>query len=373
MTRLGSQPLSSGLIFLCALAVCLSLAAGTAAGSPPLASSSVGVDFSGLPANLSTAAAAGVGVARQQVIAGSDTDRLVQLTAAARLRLYPMLGLPRSEGPATDASAMAQFVTSFAQRYGPRGSFWKLHPELPYLPVLSYEIGNEPDITPTDPADETSLHYADPAAFAQVYETARSALHSVDPTALAVVGGVLDSGSVPLTAAERYLRAVGPADAIGYHPYLYDLATMERHTLALRRWLNANHKSGVPLNINEFGSFVDPSGALPGIASWGRQVAKYTEWALCTSSLGVTNVQAFWWGGVPGTDSDVWFSMFSAELAETALGSAYLAEARKLTTSGCPAPPARPRSKKSIGTAVGVSIGALHRRQHAKPRHSDSK
>ena len=93
---------------------------------------------------------------------------------------------------------MATFVTSFAQRYGRGGSFWAPHPELPYLPVESYEIGNEPDITPTTPADETSLHYADPAAYAPVYESARAALHQVDPAAQAVVGGMLDSGAIGL-------------------------------------------------------------------------------------------------------------------------------------------------------------------------------
>ena len=76
----------------------------------------LGVNFTGSPPDLATASAAGVGLARYQVIAGSNTDALVELTAAADLRLYPMMGLPRSQGAAADATAMAAFVTSFAQR-----------------------------------------------------------------------------------------------------------------------------------------------------------------------------------------------------------------------------------------------------------------
>jgi hypothetical protein len=91
------------------------------------------------------------------VIAGTNTDAVVELTAAARLRLYPMLGLPASHGAAADAAAMASFVSSFAQRYGAGGSFWAQHPDLPCLPVQSYEIGNEPDITPTQPAERSDL------------------------------------------------------------------------------------------------------------------------------------------------------------------------------------------------------------------------
>ena len=220
--------------------VCLQLLAaasvlpGSAAAADPISHDRLGVNFTGAPPDLATASAAGVGLARDQVIAGSNTDAVVSLTAAAHLRLYPMLGLPRSQGPAADAAAMATFVTSFAQRYGRGGSFWAAHPELPYLPVESYEIGNEPDITPTTPADSTSLHYADPNAFAQVYQTARAALHQVDPAAQAVVGGMLDSGAIGLDQAEWYLGAIGPMDAVGYHPYLYDVTTMEKDTLALR-------------------------------------------------------------------------------------------------------------------------------------------
>ena len=236
---------------------------------------------------------------------------------------------------------MAAFVTTFAQRYGRGGSFWAQHPDLPYLPVESYEIGNEPDITPTAPADETSLHYADPAAYAQVYESARAALHQVDPAAQAVVGGMLDSGAIGLDQAEQYLGAIGPMDAVGYHPYLYDVTRMEQDTLALRQWLDANGHAGVPLDLNEFGA---AAGVTAGPAAWGAQVAQYTQWALCTPGLGVEDVQAFWWGAIPIAATDPWFSMVDSGLSETPLGTAYLGEVQALTSQGCPAaaPPAPP-------------------------------
>ena len=309
----------------------------SAAAATPISPDSLGVNFTGSPPDLATASAAGVGLARDQVIEGTNTDAVVELTAAADLRLYPMLGLPKSQGAAADATAMAAFVTSFAQRYGPGGSFWAQHPELPYLPVESYEIGNEPDITPTEPADETSLHYANPADYAEVYEAARTALHQVDPTAQAVVGGMLDSGAITLDTAEQYLAAIGPMDAVGFHPYLYDVTTMEQDTTQLRQWLDANGDSNVPLDINEFGA---ADGVTPGIAAWGTEVAQYTQWALCTPGLNVENVQAFWWGGVPAPDTDPWFSMVDSELSETPLGADYLGEVQALTTQGCPAAPA---------------------------------
>ena len=261
MSRFGRALLALGCVCAQLLAAAV-VQSGSALAATPISSASFGVNFSNSPPDLATASAAGVGLAREEVIEGSNSDAVVELTAAAHLRLYPMLGLPRSQGPAADAVAMAAFVTAFAQRYGPGGTFWAQHPELPYLPVESYEIGNEPDITPTAPADQTSLHYADPAAYAEVYEAARTALHQVDPTAQAVVGGMLDSGSIGLDQIEEYLGAIGPMDAVGYHPYLYDVTTMEQDTLALRQWLNANGHAGVPLDVNEFG-------AAAGVTVWG--------------------------------------------------------------------------------------------------------
>ncbi len=182
-----------------------------------------------------------------------------------------------------------------------------------------------------------------------------------------MVGGVLDSADPAQADAEGYLRAIGAADAIGYHPYLYDLSAMQQDTLLLRQWLDANRKANVPLDINGFGSLLDPSGTLPSISAWGREVAKFTQWALCTPSLHVENVQPDWWGGTPGADADVWFGMYSSKLSPTPLGTAYLAAVKQLTTTGCPAPAAPRPPKRSIGSAART-VGSRERSQAARPR-----
>ncbi|HEY4829547.1 MAG TPA: hypothetical protein VIH85_22475 [Solirubrobacteraceae bacterium] len=358
------------------LIVALLLPANATAAAP-ISPDSLGVNFTGSPPDLATASAAGVGLARDQIIAGTNIDAVVELTAAAHLRLYPMLGLPKSQGAAADATAMAAFVTQFAERYGPGGSFWAQHPALPYLPVESYEIGNEPDITPTAPADQTSLHYANPADYAEVYEAARAALHQADPTGQAVVGGMLDSGAIGLAQAEQYLAAIGPMDAVGFHPYLYDMTTMEQDTTALRQWLDANGHAAVPIDINEFGA---GAGVTSGYAEWGTEVAQYTQWALCTPALHVEDVQAFWWGAIPAADADPWFSMVNSELSETPLGTDYLTEAASLTTQGCPvaapslaqaparaaSPAPKPKKAKRAGKA---RKSAAHAKPRRRPAH----
>ena len=147
---------------------------------------------------------------------------------------------------------------------------------------------------------------------------------------------------------------------------------MQHDTLALRRWLNDHKKANVPLDINELDSFSSP-GVLPGIAAWGSQVAKYTEWALCTPSLLVDNVQPYAWGAI-SSPYDPWYAMFTPTVKQTPYASAYLAEIRKLTTKGCPipatAPKRKPNSKGSIGLAVKVSRHIVHRKtSRARPTY----
>jgi hypothetical protein len=296
-------------------------------------SARLGVYSDDNPSDLRLASAAGVGLLRTN--ADLHSDAKVEFVAAARLRMYAILGLPRGGSPAGDAPKIARLVSAFAGRYGPYGVFWKQHPTLPYLPVQSFEIGNEPNVPLSFEPDSSTLQYGSPAGYAKVYEAARTALHRVDPTGKAVVGGMLDSGGVPLRTTEAYLAALGPIDAVGFHPYLYDEAAMERDTLALRRWLNAHGHAQTPIDVNEFAAAPHLG---PTIAVWGAEVAGYTHWALCTPGLGVETVIPFWWGATgyaTESPSFPWYPMVNPRMRLTPLGRDYLGMAKRLTTRGC--------------------------------------
>jgi len=321
------------------------------------------------PSDLSVASANGLGLVRIEAIQGTNMDAIVAWLAEAHLTLYPMLGLPCPAGtttcteqtqipPGTAASEMSQYITAFAQRYGPDGTFWSQNPTLPYEPITRYEIGNEPNIRMIWVQDETHLHwprpgnanFADMSDYAEVYEAARAALHTVQPSGVAVVGGLADSASygVDVNSDTSLLRALtrGAVDAVGYHPWTYDVsdALMIPDTLQLRDWMNTNGYSGVPLDVNEFGACA-VSGSSNGqscspaqsSATWGSVVASYTEWSLCTPWLHVANVQPFYWGGVYNTAQDVWLPLVNADGTVTAYGTDYFREAKSLTATGCPA------------------------------------
>ncbi len=342
---------------LLALAVSAVLGAGVATAGT-LSAQNFGVNVTTFsqkgqlgPSDLSAASASGLGIARVQLIQGGNADPVVALAASAHLRLDPMLGLPTQMTPSAAATAMAEYVTAFAQRYGPGGTFWSQNPQLPYLPVLSYEIGNEPNIPLQWIADDTNLHWTDPSAYAQVYEAARAALHQVDPTGVAaVVGGLADSASlgVDIPHDEEWLAALTPGtvDAVGYHPYTFDVSPslMQSDTEVLREWMNSNGMQGVPIDVNEVGACdVLPQDTLnTGCATsmssgaWGAFASSFTEWALCSPALNVESVQPEYWGDLSSTDTNAILALVSSEATLTPYGQDYLNEAQSLTSQGCP-------------------------------------
>src|ERR1700742_757740 len=111
--------------------------------------------------------------------------------------------------PASNAT-FATYATAFMKRYGPHGAFWKAHPKLPYVPVTTVEVWNEPD----------NLYdwgqHIDLQNYATMYEAVRTAVHRVDRSARVMTGGLAwTESSLP-----RMLKAFQgkPIHAVAVHP-----------------------------------------------------------------------------------------------------------------------------------------------------------
>jgi len=112
--------------------------------------------------------------------------------------------------PASNAT-FATYATAFMKRYGPKGAFWKGNPSLPYEPVTTVEVWNEPDNL-FDWGQHINL-----SAYAKMYEAVRTAVHRVDHSARVMTGGLAwTESSLP-----RMLKAFKgkPIDALAVHPY----------------------------------------------------------------------------------------------------------------------------------------------------------
>src|SRR5579864_1160334 len=61
--------------------------------------------------------------------------------------LHLKSGIYHTPLPPANNANFAAYATAFLHRYGAHGSFWANHANLPYLPVNTLELWNEPDNT----------------------------------------------------------------------------------------------------------------------------------------------------------------------------------------------------------------------------------
>jgi hypothetical protein len=191
---------------------------------------------------------------------------MVELSAAAAgLRWYPFIGYapltfrggagPRPTAPKR-APDYAAYAASLARRYGPDGSFWQEHPELPQLPVTTYEIWNEENSTAYWRPGHTA-----PERYAELYLAARAAIKRVQPGARVIVGGLAVGGSRSTMDEVLFLRrmfAHRPSlrrnlDAVGFHPYQRTVPEVYARIARLRRALDHLVGPQVPIEITEVG------------------------------------------------------------------------------------------------------------------------
>jgi hypothetical protein len=191
-------------------------------------------------------------------------DMIMSEMATARLRWEPTLAFaPRwAEGrrsnvihtstgrgiaflpPARNAT-FAAYATAFMKRYGPHGAFWKANRTLPYVPVTTVEVWNEPDNL-FDWGQHINL-----ADYARMYESVRTAVHRIDHRARVLTGGLAwTESSLP-----RLLKAFRgkSMDALAIHPYG---ATPSQSVKVARNALADMRRYGrgrTPVSANEYG------------------------------------------------------------------------------------------------------------------------
>lgn len=191
-------------------------------------------------------------------------DLIAGMLAAHGLRWLPIIDYTAAwdetvpgddHSPPKSVSDYYTYAAAVAARYGPGGSFWSENSNLPPRPVDNYEIWNEPD-----------SHYfwhptPDPAAYADLYASARAAILTVEPTARVIIGGLTSPPVFLASLLNAAPRIRGQIDGVAIHPYgptpEHVLDSVRTDRLAM----NADGMSTVPLYVTEFGWTTHPKGA----------------------------------------------------------------------------------------------------------------
>jgi len=196
----------------------------------------------------------------------AKTDRYVADAARHGMQVLPVLLMApnfRSTAPASNPkhgfypprnpNDMGAFAAVLAKRYGPGGDFWKQHPDLPDVPIRSWQVWNEPNL-PVYWADGPS-----PERYTELLKATAAGLRSVDPNADIVSAGLPYSSDRRTLSPEQFLRGMYAAGAQGsfttlaVHPYSDTVTRMVGALARMRRVLNAGGDNGVPIWVTEVG------------------------------------------------------------------------------------------------------------------------
>lgn len=300
----------------------------------------------------------------------SELDQRVVALAKNGLRWAPLLSFSPTWGSKVDGDYsaaparddyFAAFAAALAERYGNGGTFWSERPELPALPVASYEIWNEQN-------SDVYWRPGDAGTYANLYAAAHSSIHAVDDSARVVVGGLAASynGATPADEFLRKMLAARPSlkgniDAVGYHPYAATPEGVYANVAGFRRALDEMAGPGIPLQLTEIGwTTTDVSEA--------KRAEYIAELALTLtrSDCGIESFVPYSWIGpeLDANDREQWFGMVRENGSLKPSGVAYAAAANAMRGIAGTAP----SGTATICKADAKTAASTTRRRAAKPR-----
>jgi polysaccharide biosynthesis protein PslG len=237
-------------------------------------------------------------------------DRYMAALAHHRLQVLPILIDPprfRSSAPRRNARRglypprrardMGAFAARVAGRYGRRGTFWRDHPNLPKVPITSWQVWNEPNLPVYWRPRPSATGYA------RLLAAVAAGLRRADTRAEVVTAGVPQSiwrGSIPQRTFIRRLYAAGARrhfDTLGIHPYTDTHDELYAQLHAIRRIVR-RARDDAPLWITEIGWATQGPGSryTPGLDGQAQRL----QWLFKLvrderRSLGIRGVVYYMW------------------------------------------------------------------------------
>jgi polysaccharide biosynthesis protein PslG len=192
--------------------------------------------------------------------------------------------------------AWASFLRAAVDRYGAGGSFWRENPELPYRPVRNWEIWNEENIV--------TFGRAEPERFAPLLRVSGRTVHSADPEAKVILGGLFGRPLQipPNISSGEYLNRIYRArrvkqyfDGVALHPYVARVGAMRKQILNLRRIMRLHHDAGTPIYVTELGWGSDSFESRWERGLWGQAEALEEAFSMLAGHRLTWRIGGVWW------------------------------------------------------------------------------
>lgn len=183
----------------------------------------------------------------------SGTDGLVGTAAARHMRVLPVLisspdWAARSAGhlnsPPRHPSDYGRYAATLVERYGPSGSFWHEHPELPKMAIGHWQIWNEPSFQQFWSDQPWAPDYV------KLLRRARKAIKAADRHAKVVLAGLPNKS---WKALEKIYKAGGRGqfDVAAFHPFTDTVGGVKTILRRDRRVMAAHGDRRKPMFVTE--------------------------------------------------------------------------------------------------------------------------
>ena len=183
-------------------------------------------------------------------------DEVVLAAARRHLPVLPIVtGTPRWAGrtpgdetsPPRDNRTYTDFLRALVARYGPAGSLWAEHPDVPRQPIRAWQIWNEPNLTRywTPPRGQGFAR-----GYVKLLRAADRALKAADPGSRTILAGLPNESWTALRAIYRR-GGRGAFDAVALHPYTGKPRNVVKLAEFARREMRRAHDARTPIWITE--------------------------------------------------------------------------------------------------------------------------
>lgn len=233
--------------------------------------------------------------------------------------------------PPKSVADYAAYAGALAARYGPGGSFWAGNPNLTPEPVDAYEIWNEPD-------SRFFWHSSpNPAAYADLYLSARAAIVTAQPSAHVLVGGLTNPAWFLPALVASHPQIQAQIGGVAIHPYGITPEHVLSNVRAARLNLRAEGLGAAPLYITEFGWTTHPANSW----DWAPAAARpgYIERTLAglgRTDCGIAAVLMYTWATPQRDPSNLedWYGISPPGAATTADTRAFASGLHEAASSG---------------------------------------
>lgn len=204
------------------------------------------------------------------------TDGVVEQASEAGVELLPIVMETPFWARAREAdwwperaAGFGAYITAVVARYGPDGSFWSEHPQVPERPIRNWQIYNEPG---------KSKHYA------PLLRAAHRRVEAADPGAKIVLAGLTGTPEGAPWDVLRYQYRRGGIknkwfDIAAIHLYTGQAENVDDGVRLFRRVMKRNGDRRKPVWMTEFGI----------TASKGRTTAPRSQRTLRTTDEGMAS------------------------------------------------------------------------------------